>query len=160
MATTGNSPYARCATALFVLAALTAGPAAWVVVERLSRPLAAGAVLERVDAWVYWTLFLALLEAAYGLYVLQVRHAGSLRVVSGLMLVVAAISAALFAGTLFGGASGWAATVLQVADQLPQRKGPQLGPIPNWCLLLLVVSTGISVWSGAAAHAARARSAP
>jgi hypothetical protein len=147
-----------CATFLILVALVALAPAVWVIGDTFTRPDVlpdAARATHAVPAWVYWSVWAGALLLAVAAYVVQLPHWSSLRIAAIVALLYATVYAALFGGTLTGGASGWAATALQVADKLPRTKGPQLNAVALWCFALLVLCTALSVWSAWRAHMAQ-----
>ena len=144
------------ATLLVVLALISAVPAAWVMGEALTQPRADGPHLS-VPVWAYLTVFAAIVQIAYSVYLLQFPHWISLQAVAVASLFWGAIAAIALGGTLVGGASGWAGTLLQLGDALPAVRGPKVSGASLWCLLLTVAWTAFSIWCGWRAQMARAQ---
>jgi hypothetical protein len=148
--------FGKFATLLIVLALVTAAPGVWAMGAALAKtgndgPQAA------VPVWAYLTIFAAFVQLGYAVYLLQFPHWISLQAVALIALVSGILAALVFGGTLVGGAAGWAGTVLQLGDWLPQVRGPKVTSVSLWCLLLTVAWTGLAIWCGWQASIARRR---
>ncbi len=146
-------PYQRCALMLVISGMVTAAPAVWVALELWTRPQRSAEA--GVPAWVHLLILAGLTQLVYAAFVVQLKHPVALRATSVVCLVLGAAAAMCLGGAVFGGASGWTAQWLQIRDPLWASKGPHLGFAAVWCLIVVTLQTGLSVWSATAAVVAR-----
>jgi len=146
----------RFSALLIVLSFITAAPAIWVFGEALTRPQT-DAGDAGVPVWAYLTIFVSLVQIGYSVYLLQFPHWASLQAVALVSLMTGVAAAIAFGGTLVGSSSGWAGTVLQLGELLPQVRGPRITSASMWCLLVTAAWTGLAIWAGWRASTARAQ---
>jgi len=119
-----------------------AAPAIWELAERVQYLDAPGS-----SAPGRWTLLLLLIgsvEAAYGIYLVHMPDWTSVRVVTCLLLCVAALYAMGLAIVLIANPSGWLAGSggLQLADKLTGGKAAL------WCLCMVSLSSILAFFAG------------
>jgi hypothetical protein len=123
--------------ALIALAFLGLLPAVWDVGEHLRAEGSVG-----VARWAYAAFWLALVQAAYGFYALQLPDWSSLWVLTLVTLVVATMYAVLLGVTLVAGPGSSVVVLLDLADQLAG------GRAAGWCFIMLCITSLISYFCG------------
>jgi hypothetical protein len=97
-----------------------------------------------VARWAFVLLLIGALEAAYGIYLIQLPDWSSARVVTAMLLAPAALYAMALAVVLIADPGGWllGSAGLQLADRLAGGKAAL------WCVCMISLSTLIAFFAG------------
>jgi hypothetical protein len=130
------------AGALIAAALFSAAPALLEIGDYVQYRSSLGA--PGINRWALIAIFLALLQVAYGVFLLQLPDWTSLLVVALYLLAVAAAYALVLGVTLVSGPSGWLVGQggLQLADKLAGGKAAL------WCLCMTSVSMILAFFAG------------
>jgi hypothetical protein len=123
--------------AVLLTAMLGCVPAIWELKEHFQAVASPG-----VARWTYGVFFLALLQLAYALYLMQLPDWSSLWVVTSMLLLVAAGYALILGALLARNPEGTFVRMLDLSDDLVG------GRAATWCLVMLTVTGLLAVGTG------------
>lgn len=95
-----------------------------------------------VAVWAYLSLWIALIEISYAVYLVQLPDWSSLWVATWVTLVISVVYAMLLGFTYMSRADGWIARALDLSEHLAG------GRAAGWCFIMLCLSSLLSYLSG------------
>lgn len=95
-----------------------------------------------VAVWAYLSLWIALLEVGYAIYLMQLPDWSSVWVGTLVSLAIAVVYAMLLGLTFLSRQDGWLVRTLDLSDQLAG------GRAAGWCFIMLCLTSLISYLSG------------
>ena len=95
-----------------------------------------------VAVWAYLSLWIALIEISYAVYLVQLPDWSSLWVATWVTLVISVVYAMLLGFTYLSRTDGWVARALDLSDHLAG------GRAAGWCFIMLCLTSLLSYLSG------------
>lgn len=96
----------------------------------------------RVAVWAYLSLWIAVIEISYAVYLVQLPDWSSLWVATWVTLVISVAYAMLLGFTYLSRADGWLAQALDLSEHLAG------GRAAGWCFIMLCLTSLLSYLSG------------